>query len=380
MKAVALGCLLLAAACAAPPRVATVSPQPDIEPPPQSGPEIWAYHAYWMGEAWRVHDLRAFRRLLFFDLVVGRDGRIAQRHGWPEQWEALRARAQEARVPLDPVVTVLDRATFTAIFASPDASARLLAEATELARGAAGLHLDIEVLDPVDEALVARFRAFVAQLRGALDAPARRTLTAFVTARGNLYGPPELAMLDAVVAQGYDVHWQGGDTSGPVALLAGNAPGSWQSMAQTLAQLGVTPRKIVFSSPLYGYEWPTVSAEPRARTRGAGAIITYAPIPPSLLPDLRVSALARAAQHGLRREAATSTPWYAFRDADGWRQGWFDDPVSLAPRLEFVRRGDYRGVAFFVLGYDGGALIEAAQDAFRAGTGPARGTGRVRGP
>jgi len=132
---------------------------------------------------------------------------------------------------------------------------------------------------------------------------------------------------------------------------------------------GVSPRRIVFSTPLYGYEWPTVSGEAGAATRGSAAILTYAPVPATLLPDLRLDALSRAAQFGLRRDTGSGAPWYAFRDEQGWRQGWFDDPASLAPRLDFVRAANYRGVALFVLGYDGGALLEAIGAAFRGGSG-----------
>ena len=102
-------------------------------------------------------------------------------------------------------------------------------------------------------------------------------------------------------------------------------------------------------------------------------------MPSSLLPDIRTNALTRSAEHGLRRESATQAPWYAFRDAEGWRQGWFDDPVSLVPRLEFVRDNNYRGVALFLLGYDGGALLEAIQSTFKAQTEGAAGARRPAG-
>src|SRR5882724_10417237 len=128
--------LLLAAACAAPPRVAEIPrATPGANPPETAvvpeevspdrdvaqarGAEIWAYNAWWMGDAWRTYDLGAFGRLLFFDLEIARDGRIENRHGWPERWEALRAQARRARVPLDPVVTLLTNEAFTALFSSP---------------------------------------------------------------------------------------------------------------------------------------------------------------------------------------------------------------------------------------------------------------------
>jgi spore germination protein YaaH len=336
-----------------------------------SGPEVWAYHAYWMGEAWRLYDLAAFRRVLFFDLVAGPDGSIPERHGWPAQWEDLRRRAAEARVPIDPVVSVIGKPAFSAIFSSREARARLVTEIARAASDSGGVHLDVEIFEPVRFEEIQAFRAFIASLRAALDAPPRKVLTAFVATASGLYGPDELRHLDAVVVQGYDVHWREGPSAGPVAALDAASPAAWRPAAEALVRQGVPPARIVFSTPLYGYEWPTASADARAATRGAGTIITFAPLPASLLPDLRVSALARSAEHGLRREAATGAPWYAFNDAGGWRQGWFDDAVSLKPRLDFVRSGGYRGVALFVLGYDGGSLLEAIQSRFREGTSPA---------
>ena len=60
-----------------------------------------------------------------------------------------------------------------------------------------------------------------------------------------------------------------------------------------------------------------------------------------------------------------------FDDGSGWRQGWFDDAASLQPRLDFVRAGGFRGVALFVLGYDGGMLLESIQSRFRERSAPA---------
>ena len=338
------------------------------------GPEIWAYNAYWMGDAWRATDLGALQRLLFFDLPVGKDGSLDTR-GWPDQWASLRTRAREARVPIDPVVSLLTVEVFSSVFANPAARSRLLSDTLAAARLSGGVHLDVEVMEGVRAADIEAYRAFVADLRRALDQPRKRVLTAFVPAQNILYGPGELALLDAVVAQGYDLHWQTSPTAGPPAALEGPSPAAWRAAASNLAALGVPPRKLLFSTPFYGYEWPTVSDERGAATRGQATIITYAPVSSRILPDLRVNALDRSRQHGLKRDAASNAPWYVFRDKEGWRQGWFDDVTSLAPRLDFVQRGDYRGVALFVLGYDGGALLEVMRAKFRAGNAPPGGGG-----
>ena len=95
---------------------------------------------------------------------------------------------------------------------------------------------------------------------------------------------------------------------------------------------------------------------------------------PDLLPEMAGSALLRALEHGWQRDAATQTPWYQFRARDGFWQGWFDDPVSLRRRLDYLARGRFGGVAFFVLGYDGGVLVRVAREAFkRSGDRPRNG-------
>ena len=374
---------VMLAACAAVPPAPTSASISEPETSPNSdaprdfsragAQEAWAYNAYWMGDAWRVYDLGAFGRVLFFDLAVAKDGSLDTR-GWPDQWAQLRARARSSRVQLDPVVSILSVEVFAGVFGSDANRRRLLREILERA-SESGVHLDVEVMEGAREEDIANFRAFVAELRTRLDTPRKRTLTAFVPARNILYGARELALLDAIVAQGYDVHWQGGPTAGPPMALDGESPAAWRTAATNLGALGVPPGKILFSTPFYGYEWPTVSSEPGAKTRGPAKIITYAPVSSRILPDLRINALARTAQHGLRRESTTSAPWYAFRDRDGWRQGWYDDPVSLAPRLDFVQSGGYRGVAIFVLGYDGGALLGTILARFRGGSAPAGGGG-----
>jgi len=349
---------------------------PEVEPgslPTATRHEIWGYHAYWMGEAWRSHDLRTFQRLLFMDLPIGKNGRVQDTRGWPDQWATFRARARASNVQLDPAFTILTPDVFTAVFSSPAARRRLVADIVFLARFSRGVHLDIEVYEDVPPVAVEGYRTFLAELRKALDTKPRKILTAFVPAGSAVNGEAELALFDAIIAQGYDVHWKLSSNSGPVATLDGESQATWRTAASLLAEKKVPPNKVLFSTPFYGYEWPTVSGEPRAATRGEAAIITYAPVSAAVLPDIRTNALSRTRQHGLRRDMASGSPWYAFRDRDGWRQGWFDDHVSLAPRLEFVRKGGYRGVAVFVLGYDNGELLGTIRSTFRERSEPAGG-------
>ena len=327
---------------------------------------VHAYHAHWMGEAWRVHDLRQFQRIYFFDIVADAGGALSEKNGWPDRWQALRQQAREVGVAVDPVVTVLGKDRFTAIFGQAAARERLLIECAALALDSGGLHLDVEVFEPVGDLEREGFRAFLSDLDAVLGRTGRPHLSVFVPSAGELFTPKELSYFDTVVAQGYDAHWAEAPKAGPVALLEGTSAAAWRPAAEKLLFAGVPRRKLFFSTPLYGYEWPVVSDAPGAASRGKAVTVTYAPVPADLLPDIRVNALTRSAQWGLRRDPDSGAAWYAMRDEDGWRQGWFDDAASLRTRLDFVRDNAYGGVAFFVLGYDGGALLEVARGAFRA--------------
>lgn len=338
---------------------------------PARAQSVVVYHAHWMGDAWRQYNLSTFTRIFFFDLAVGADG-LLEHHGWPDRWRVLREQAARDAVPINPVVSVLGVQPFRAVFGDERARNRLLEDCIALAMEAGGVHLDVEVFEPLSPPEIAAFRDFLAALRRALDVPPRRHLSAFVPVSGDLYSAAELARLDLVVAQGYDVHWPDGPTAGPVAALAGESPAAWIPATRDLLAKGVARHKLYLSSPLYGYEWPVSAATPQAATRGPARIITYAPVSAAVLPDIRGNALARAREHGWRRDAASRAPWYQFREDDGLWQGWFDDPVSLRDRLAYLQEGGFGGVAFFVLGYDGGALVDTAREAFRGPAASAR--------
>src|SRR5439155_26794638 len=126
---------------------------------------------------------------------------------------------------------------------------------------------DFEIMEGVQADEIEGYRRFLDALRNELDRPPRKILTAFVPAINILYGARELALLDAIVAQGYDVHWKDSARAGPPAMLEGDSPAAWRVSAMSLALQGVSSRKVLFSTPLYGYEWPTVSGDARAATR-----------------------------------------------------------------------------------------------------------------
>lgn len=339
---------------------------------------VAGYHAYWTGASWEAYPWEALDRLYFFEIEAGADGSLLDAHGWPGEWSGLLARAREVGVSVVPTISMHDADAFEELFASPERAARLVDEVTAMLAESTdvdGVHLDFEVFRPVDLAVRDGYTAFVARLDRALHAldPAL-ALSAFAMAfdDDDVYNERALAELaDYLVVQGYDFHHAADARAGPLGATEGWGRLNWASVLDRFLGFGVPARKIVMAVPLYGYEWPVVGAEPGAETRGEAVLVPLAPAA-DVVPELP-RALARAAEHGLRRDAESGVPFYAYQDASGWRQGWFEDSESLRAKYAFVREHGLGGVALFPLAYGDTGHWEELRAAFsleRGGTPP----------
>jgi spore germination protein YaaH len=330
---------------------------------------VSGYHPYWAGDVWRTYPWDALDELYFFELEVGSDGTVADPHGWPEAWLPLVERARTEGLRVVPTISQHDATAFVALFGDPARIARLVDELAELliaTPGLGGLHLDFEVFEPVPAESRAGFTTFVAALDARLaQLGASFALSTFALAfdDDDVYDEAALAELtDFLVIQGYDFHSRGEARAGPVAAIAGWGRLNWEVVLDRFLQLGVPARKIVMAVPLYGYRWPVTSEAPGADTRGVAVETPLAP-PEGIVPELP-RAFAEAALHGVRRDPASGSPYYAFQDATGWQQGWFEDAESLRAKYEFVREHGLGGVALFPLAYGDATLWPDLRGAF----------------
>lgn len=326
----------------------------------------WGYVAWWMPDGWRSIDLTAFDRLLFFELRATAQGRIESTNGWPTEWSALIAAAQFAQKPIDLTITVLDAASFRAVFSSEGSMRTLLSDIEVLARNEAvqGIHLDVEVYEEVDNALWNAYQTWVIKLADQLAAlqPARQ-LSAFIPMGGkrSLYGAESLKRMHSVVVQGYDAHWQESRVAGPVAPLDGPYGVTWKAGMQQMDALGVPRAKQLFSFPLYGYEWSVEPSKGASKVLSKGVTTTFAVLEGDYRKAFPLSVEDRVSSYGAHFEAASASSYYRFRDKAGhWWEGWFEDWWSLQQKQRFLRREQLGGIAFFVLGYDRGQLVNAS--------------------
>lgn len=319
-----------------------------------------------MRQHWRRLRLDLLDRVSLFALDIAADGRLPERRGWPRDWAELRRRVRQQGGRFDLTLFLSSPAALETLFTREAHRQRLLQELLALAREVDDLQLDIEVYEPISPAAKAGVRLLCERLRQ--DLPAGVGLSAFgpVGAAVDLYDAELVPLLDHLVVQGYDYHHPASRQAGPLAPLQGPDALTWpQALAHHLG-LGWPRHKLLFGLPFYGYEWATESATPGAATLGQGRQISYGAVDERLLPQIRVNARAEVQRHGLRRDAASGSPYYVYRDDGGhWRQGWFEDETSLAAKLDFVRDEGLGGAAVFPVGYDDGAFDALLQRRFR---------------
>lgn len=330
---------------------------PPAPPVPTPGDFFVAgYHPWWTGDRWEAYPHGLLDQLFFFEVELAPDGSVSNPRGWPAEWEALRSRALGERLPLVPTLTLHGSGAFQALFTDRASWNRAVESVLGLLDDplVRGLHLDIELFEPVSPAAREGYTAFVAELSRRMDArdPALGlSLFALAFDDADVFDEAALApLVDYLVVQGYDLHSQGEGRAGPLAALEGWDGLNWPAVLARYDALGIPRGKLVMGVPLYGYEWPTETAEAGSATQGVGVGVPLV-APPGLLPELP-RAWEQAERHGLQRDPVSGTPWYAYRDPAGtWVQGWFEDRESLLAKYRFVRREGLAGVAFFPLAY-----------------------------
>lgn len=334
------------------------------EPAVAKPPTAWAYIGWWFPESWRSAPLPELDRLLFFELKINATGHIAERHGWPDKWIDLQTAVKHHNIPLDLTLTLFDVSVFEKLFTSFDAIERLLIECLELVSqdAVAGLQLDIEIYSEIRPDAVIGYRSFVINLAKKLRLFSKQKfLSIFFPIGGDskIYDQHTLEYVDQLVLQGYDAHWKDGKNAGPIAPLTGADVVTWHNAVAQGLSLGVPKERMLLGFPLYGYEWPVQDQSSRSVTVGTGIATTFAPMPPDMLSDFPVSIQDRVKWHGSKMDTVSGSSFYQFKNRDGqFIEGWFEDQETLGLKVEYLKSESIGGIAFFMLGYDNGKLVE----------------------
>ena len=334
-------------------------------------PLVFGYAAWWVPQSETLLSLPDVDRLKFMELRLSPQGRIANRHGWPEQWTALREGAANLGIPLDVAVTLFSPDDFNALFGSSERVQRLEKEMLSLVQDkfVAGIHLDVEIFAPVLAEAAQRYRAFVVSLSGQLKQQSPvKSLSVFLNHAADvyLYDAESLVGVDHVILQGYDAHWVDGDVAGPLGPLSGPDTITWQKMWATAQKLGLPPQRVLMGFPTYGYEWTVKPCSPRGKRIAPGETTVFGRVLLPQAPNLRSSVMGRVLAHGVQYDDISGSAYYTVGAANGsCVVGWFEDWWTLNRKIDWLISQQLAGIAFFPLGYDNGTLVNTASRRFR---------------
>jgi spore germination protein YaaH len=147
---------------------------------------------------------------------------------------------------------------------------------------------------------------------------------------------------DGLFIMGYDFHWSGSSTAGPVSPCVPSVFWGEYCVAKSIGSyraLGVDGSKIILGLPYYGYDWPTLSGDSGSAATGTGTGVIY------------YYAFQNANTHGMLWDEYSLTPWYKYYTTE-WHQCWFDDSVSLDIKFGMVNDSLLQGAGCWALGYD----------------------------
>ncbi len=304
--------------------------------------EVHGWHPWWMGTSFAAYDWSLISTVAFFSLELNGAGAVVEDHSWP--WSALVSEAHAGGARAIVTATLFSAGELTTLLASSTNRATAVANLAGAvqAGGADGVNIDFEGVPGTQKQNLV---LFMSELRTALDAAIPNAYITIATPAvdwANAFDYDALALhADHLVIMGYDYHWSGSANTGPVAPLQEWGPYNLAWTVNDYLTWGALPEQLILGLPWYGWEWGATTGDPGATTTSTATAKTY------------VNAMNEVAAHGLQRNGSDAIPWYAHEDPN-WKQGWFDDSLSLSMKYDHIINEGLAGTGIWALGYDGG--------------------------
>ncbi len=321
---------------------------------------VFGYHPYWSGSKWQNYNYDLLTTIAYFSAEANGNGDLTNLHGWPKT--DLINKAHENGVEVVLVVTLFNKTDLETLLSSSDNRNRLINNlVTQVENGNAdGVNIDFEAFPASQKSNLV---TFVKDLRKALRdkiSHAKVTLATPAVDWSSAWDFNALANeSDGLFIMGYDYHWKGSSTAGPVSPLKGGSYNVTKTVNTYLSATGNNGEKIILGIPYYGYQWAANSGNKGANTTASGTAVIYA------------NAENNAKSYGRLWDDASKTPWYKYQN-NGWYQTWYDDSLSLSKKYDFALSKNLGGVGMWALGYDEGSqkLWQSLKEKLGAKTAP----------
>lgn len=343
--------------------------------PNQLTHEVLGFLPYWKLDTTTRAALRMdlLSTIAYFSIGVQSNGYLARGpvstptvgwSGWTSSAMTEVINAAHARgVRVVPTITMMawngDYTEMSTLLNSPTYRARIVADVVKVVgdRRVDGVNIDFE---PVPSSLRSQFTSFVREMKAGLVKARVGSFVTVDTMAGaaawstgyDVQGLTAAGAADALMVMAYDFSYAGSARAGGVAPMdSSTIYDAGDAMRDHVAR--VPASKLIWGVPYYGRAWNTTTAAVNSPVRSPVSSTAFSYYGSD--GGTPYGGKVLAAQHGRKWDSVGQVPWFVWHAADGgYRQGYYDDPVSLRAKYQMVRANGAAGIGIWSLGMDTG--------------------------
>lgn len=336
--------------------------------------EVLGFLPYWDLESSVTSRLRMdlLSTIAYFSVGVASNGALQKTSGgspttgwagWTSASMTSVINAAHVRgVRVVPTITMhawnYDYTAMTTLLNSATNRARLVGGVVSMVRDrrADGVNVDFE---PVPSSLRGQFTALTREIKAGLVNAGVGSFVTVDTMAGaaawstgyDVAGLTAAGAADAIVVMAYDFSYAGSARAGGVAPY--DSPYIYAAVDAMRDHLErVSPGRMIWGVPYYGRAWNTSSTAVNSTVRSPAASVS---ISYYRFDSENANAKEWAAEHGRQWDATGQVPYTVYRAGDGgWRQLYYDDPVSINLKYDMILRNGVAGAGIWALGMDTG--------------------------
>ncbi|MEA2652609.1 MAG: hypothetical protein QOI85_2330 [Chloroflexota bacterium] len=355
--------------------------------PNQMTHEVLGFLPYWKLDTTTRAALRMdlLSTIAYFSIGVQSNGYLARGPvatptvgwtGWTSSAMTEVINAAHARgIRVVPTITMMawsgNYTAMSTLLNSTTYRARLVADVVKVVgdRRADGVNIDFE---PVPSSLRSQFTALVREIKAGLVGARIGSYVTVDTMAGaaawssgyDVVALTASGAANALMVMAYDFHYAGSSRAGGVAPMdSATIYAAADAMRDHLAH--VPAAKLIWGVPYYGRAWNTTSIAVNSPVRSPADSVAFSYYGTD--GGTPFGAKVLAASHGRRWDATGQVPWLLYRAGDGgYRQAYYDDPISLRAKYDMVLRNGAAGIGIWSLGMDTGVgdLWNVIEDRF----------------
>lgn len=235
-----------------------------------------------------------------------------------------------------------------------------------LAYPISGINIDIEYSGDNSQSLREAFVTFMRKIDWYLDTKYKNiqlSVDVYASAASSQQSFWDIGAIsqyvDYIIVMAYDFHQRSSEQAGPVAPLFSEDSKWNKDINQHLKSfLDQVPReKILLGIPFYGYGWRTDSNQPKANTyKDTGFTVSYKKAKELLSmaegKDSEEKTWLGATQIKKSFDDNALSPYITYKQDGELYTIYYEDPQSIAYKLEYARQLDLAGIAIWALGYE----------------------------